>query len=398
MSKARRGRFPVPTANEGHQGLPMRPGTVIGRVPLDAVRGTEELTETEHVLVREAMAAPVDAAPSSVKITDDLQDQVATVVAKAADHSHLNPIDPSTPAIDPPEPVDVDTLPPAERAEALRVFQEMDELQDSMTAKRQAAKHKRMAAKRAMMAKPGAAAAVAVATAAAEAERERDVPAPPAAADAPPAPPFKLKEKGPDPVDEEPEAPQTDGFDAGPIEGAGGDLAGTTVNCPRCNHDLNGELVTPTNEDVAAYLAAIMGEARFRKEINLFGGRVKVVFRGLLPREVDMALQLADQEMANGKIQHIMQYVRIAETYKMAMGVESVTRAGQGPVTLPEVDAIDVDEGESPILALKEYIDNDICTTDSLRRAISSQWVQFNQVLQYMEAKAEDPDFFDRTA
>ena len=45
-------------------------------------------------------------------------------------------------------------------------------------------------------------------------------------------------------------------------------------------------------------------------------------------------------------------------------------------------------------MQMKEYLDNGVFTTDSLRRTVGNQWVKFNRLLQFMEAKAEDPDFF----
>ncbi len=399
--RPRRKKFPVPPAAEqqDHGTLPPPPGTVLGRVPLDVVRGQSELTDDEKQIIAAAGWKPGDPVPNlrGTKVGQHMQAAVDAVREKAEDVHGMSPIDPATEPLEVPEPVDINDLPPDEQERAIQIFKEMDELQDRMNMARRA-RTKTQPLPPQITGTPGAAQAIGVAAAAAAAEREQQpgvtlVDDLGITGDQP----FKLKKPAAAPAQPE-SAPEISSPEQVSAE-AGGDLTDATTHCPQCNFDLNGELVAPSTEDIVAYLSTLMGEGRFRKEARLFGGRIIVVFRGLLPKEVDMALQLADDDVVAGNITHITQYARVAETYKLIMGIESVTRTGQSPINLPAVS--DIEEptnGRSSILQLKEYLDNDVFTTDSLRRTVGLQWIKFNRMLQYMEAKSDDPDFFDVTA
>jgi len=389
----RRKKFSAPPAAAAHDrgALPPRPGTVLGHVPLEAVRGQRELTEVERKIIEKAAWTPGQPAPAFGVVGQHMDAAVAAVQAKAEDHFGMMPIDPATLPLEMPEPVDIEDMAPDERAKAVETFKEMDALQDRMNEVRRA--RARAQAAGGAMSKPGGAVALAAAAAAARQQAE-----------APPTEqlPFKLKDAKP-PVQATPEStpeptPESCSHDQNSAD-AGADLTGATITCPQCNFDLNSELVEPTTEDIASYLSALMGEGRFRKEVKLFGGRVVIVFRGLLPREVDLALRLADAEAASGNVQHIMQYARFAEGFKLVMGIETVKRAGQPPIDLPEIgEIVDEPDGPTPVMQLKDYLDNEVFTTDSLRRTVGTQWIKFNRLLQFMEAKAEDPDFFGAIA
>jgi len=395
----RRKQFAVaPAADYGT--LPPPPGTVLGRVPLQTVRGHDDLTDAERAIIEKAGWRPGEPVPNfrGTAVGKQLQKEVEKIREDAEDYQDLSPIDPATPPLEPPTPVDIESLPPAEQEKALRIFGEMDELQARMNAARKARAQAPHQPPPQVLAKPGAAAAIAAATAAATRERGGielvdDI----GMTDDRPISPFKLKK--PAAVAAEtvvPAAPEISSGDQNPT-GSGADLSNTTTYCPRCNFDLNGETVVPTDEDIVAYVATLMADdARFRKEIKLFGGRIIVVFRGLLPKEVDLAIVHADKAVASGTVKHVMQYVAMVENYKMAMGIESVRRAGRGEIKLPAIADIDDKEGE-PLQLLSDYLNNEIFTTDSLRSAVGAQWVRFCKLLQHIEAHASDPSFFDRT-
>lgn len=409
-------KIPVPQVNDfGLKGtVPAVPGTVIGRVPRGAVVGADGLTEAERELVEKAGWRPGEPLPDlrGTKIGKKLQAQVEEVRQEADDYYNMSPIDPSTPPLEPPEPVDIESLPPDEREKAIQTFREMDELQDRMNAMRKA-KQQRAAqqAPAAVMSKPGAAQAIAVAQAAAAREQEDDDSyveiVDDLEAERPQeAPhcqfgPFKLKEPVASPTQETPAptpAPEPENSSQNQNL-AGGNLAGTTTHCPRCRFDLNKEPVQPTQEDIVAYLAMLCEGTRFRKRVRLFGGRITVTFRSLLPKEVDIAIQQVDEDISEGKTeQNALAYVREAEAYKLAAGIEAVYRKHKS-ISLPELSQLDdSDPDHTPIRQLREYLDNEIFTSDSLRRVVGAEWVHFNELLQHLDAKATDPNFFGKAA
>jgi hypothetical protein len=355
------------------------------------------LTEDEKAMVLKAGWRPGEPLPDLrwTKISKLMETKVAEVRANAEDIAGLTPIDPSTPPLDPPEWPDISELPIEDQERAVKAFEEMDELQERMNQARLQRSRRRTGPPAHVMAKPGAAKAIATAQAAANAqtgiELVDDISNETKA-------PFRLKANIPQP----PPPPTRDSLQQLELPpphvtaGAAEELPTAQNLCPRCGFDRDGELVEPTTQDLVAYLSMVDGkENRFRKQYTLFGGRIVVTFRSLLPKEVDAAILLADQEMADGKIYHVLQYARVVESYKMAAGIESIRRAHQGEITLPTIDQVaEGDNGESPFAVIREYITNEVFATDRLRSTVAHQWIRFNQLLQHIEAKADDPDFF----
>jgi hypothetical protein len=392
---------------EARGALPARPGAVLGRVPVDKVRGEEELTPDEQAILEKAGWTPGEPMPNlrGTKVGRKMQLQVEQVREKAEDYHGISPIDPSTPPLEPPEPVDINSLTGEEREKAEQLFAEMDELQARVNAAR-AQKAKKGVGKIPphVMAKPGAAAAIHHAQQAAEEAAIDDDMAVIADQEPPqemPKSPFLLKrdtEEAVQAVNDFTEEKLAENSSHDQVSDAGADLTGAHTHCPRCNFDLNGELITPEPADVASYLSMVMGKGRFRKEVSLFGGRVVVTFRSLLPREVDAAMYVVDQEMKNEAVHHVLQYAREVENFKLAAGVESVRREGQAAIRMPEWEAIEDTQTQAAIEQMKSFLDNEVFTTDAMRRAVAVQWMRFNQLQLYIDAKADDPSFFDQTA
>jgi len=417
---AKKPHFPVPPAAQtglNTQGmLPPRPGTVMGRVPRAAVEGQKELTDSEKDILAKAGWRPGDPMPNlqGTQVGRRMQQEVDKIREKAEDYHGMSPVDPSTPPLEPPAPVDINELVGEERERAEQTFAEMDELQGRMNASRAAkAKQQTSGLPKHVAAVPGAAAAIAHAQAVSAAEEPsvslvddmgvtdtQGAPASPfklkasAAEDAAPLPPSTAEPV----VTRERTTISSDEqvSDASYDAPAGADLSGARTHCPQCNFELDSELIVPTDVDIAAYLSMFMGEGRFRKEVTLFGGRVRVVFRSLLPREVDAALAVVDREMKQDAVHHILQYTQMVEQLKMAAGIESVSRAGTAPIVLPTLDDIDDTSDRPAIEQLKEYLDNAVFTTDSMRRAVGTQWLRFTRLQLHIDAKAEDPDFFGK--
>jgi len=371
---------------------------------MDDVKDTESLTESERELVEQAGWKPGDSVPNlrGTQVGQQLQAEVDKFRNSEEDYAGIVPMDPSTPPLDPPEPVDVSAMSAEELAAAEQTFAEMDELQDRVNAARKQRKDKKLAQEPSLppsvMATPGAAQAIAAAEHAAAVEAQRNPSVmklindlPESTGDMPvreATTPFKIKAEETQPQPQpEISSPEQDSPDVG------ADLTGHTTYCPRCNFDLNKTVPEPTELDIAGYLACVLDGGRFRKEVSLFGGRITVVFRTLTPLEVDAAISQADAEMAEDKITNILQYTRIVEGYKLVAGIEMVSRPNTGPITFPELGKIA--EGDvPPIVEVYNYFNNEVFTTDSLRSIVGVEWVTFKNLVQFLEAKASDPNFF----
>jgi len=409
-----RRRFPLPptaeqrkaqaaaAASVGAEMPPQRPGKILGKLPVDAVRGAEDLTEDERVLLAHAGHQAGDPVPdlSTTAVGRRLAAQAAQIEQEASDLAGLTPVDPRTPPIKMPEPVPIEELPEAEQQALAARMLEMQELQVQLAAAK--SQKSAEAAANAMPASvasaPGGFAAVQHARQAAAQQQgkltitddlgDRSKPG------------FSLKQKPAKP--EVPSDPEPEIYSREENSEAGGAVPEDyAVICPRCSFDLNTDLNEPTDADKIAFVACILGgEHRFTKEYSLFGGKIKVVFRALKPREVDTAIQQADIDLQADKIVNLVQYSREIERYKLAAGIAVIARQGHTELEFPEIGALEYDEENfaTPVAAMDDYLHNEVFTTDSLRKVIYNAWAEFLGTLATLEAKAEDPDFFSGIA
>jgi hypothetical protein len=140
-----------------------------------------------------------------------------------------------------------------------------------------------------------------------------------------------------------------------------------------------------SDKDKAAYIACILGELpRFEKTVVLFGGRVKVTFQTLTPAEANSAYAAAVKLYNEGKLTAQFQCQHATERFKMALGVKMVERGGN-IYKMPTSGTLG---------ARIHYFDNELCGSDTLRQAITKQWLEFGRLVKEMEVQAASPNFF----
>lgn len=356
--------------------LPFRPGQIIGTVPLTAIKGTDELTDQERTLLQRGGYQEGDPLPdlSNTAAGLRLRKQVEEVVREAEDVRLSPPATASTLPLK--QPRDIHTLAPHEREKALREFKELDELSGRIKqAREEASAHEEIPDH--MAAIPGYLEAMAVTQQPPTVELVDDI----GMTDARPR--LRMKQQP---------APQPP-----PEAKTGADISDLRVVCPRCNHDLNGELYTPTLEDKVSYMALLMGDQnRFRRKVSLFDGRIVVTFRSLLTAEEQLAMAQTDEDAKNGKISNLVFYAATLEDYKMVMCIESVQRKGKPPFMVAPITAYEFDDKQNrtALPEFRTWLDDEVLTAASIRRAVSRSYFEFSQILQYIEAHAPDSDFF----
>lgn len=199
-----------------------------------------------------------------------------------------------------------------------------------------------------------------------------------------------------------PQKPDT----AAPEPDTDSDKANATVQqdetqklCERCGHILGAPLVDVTDEDKQNYIQTILGGIRFRKTYEAYGGRLKFTFRSLSPLESNMAFDQADNDTASSKISTGLQYMRRLEDYRLVSAIESLERLGKSPTQFAEVGNLEYDSDvfNTPLPQLVEFMHEKIFVSDHVRRTIGQFWAGFQRLLETLEAKARDPDFFDET-
>jgi hypothetical protein len=188
--------------------------------------------------------------------------------------------------------------------------------------------------------------------------------------------------------------------DASPPEGAGGLLH--PAECPHCGFDLAKADDTPiTDADKVNFVQAVLGGKRFKQERLLFNGQLKLVFRSLTAKEVDMAFRQivvdAQSDLKNKLVNDTPFYWRNLMTYRMLMSIEKVESDVNGAIEVPPIEEIECDPPKFPDTRLVMVFDSlieQVCPTEQLRSIIGHAYNEFQAVCDKLQVMAENPDFW----
>lgn len=179
-----------------------------------------------------------------------------------------------------------------------------------------------------------------------------------------------------------------------PVQGdAGGILTQTT--CQHCGQDLRRHTPEVTDLDKHSYLQeCVLGSKRFRKDYPLFGGRMRVVFRTLLAVESDLATRQAEKDFTAQKVYSALGYLERQREYKLVASIDSISR-GNNRSTLPELGDFEVEENElSALPTLLTYFNTAVFNTDTIKRAVGQRFAEFENLCNFLELQANNPDFW----
>jgi hypothetical protein len=169
-------------------------------------------------------------------------------------------------------------------------------------------------------------------------------------------------------------------------------------HCPKCRHDLAVlDPLVVDRQDKLAWIASLYG-SRFKKDYLLFDGQIRVVFQSLTTNETQLAYTQTQRDMRNHEFT-LDDYMTRLTQYRLALMLESVTYAGGKTVVVPKdlvlrgkpVDLKHADETNLP--ALREYIFEHVVSNESFARIVHAKHSEFQRLLEWMEANADNPDF-----
>lgn len=417
---------------QGEQ-LPFEPGQVVGRVPRTAVTG-DSLTPLERQVLEQGGAVEGEVPDlSGTEVGQRLAAQIERA-RQAADPEHVEgtPVPADTPPVPPPKITNIQDLDPRQQAEVRQRLESFraqqqheaagtppENIRDipGMDEAYQAAVHGGPLPPIEVvddLSRPQAASQSQAAQepAAAFDPREGAQPEPPAMQPAqigPGSDDYGTRAEPPPPPPP-PEPPDAGGFDPtepdqpeeGPDRQQGEqqqnqDAGGKTVrpaNCPRCGWDLAAQVVEPSVQDKLAYAATVLGEGRFRKEYAVFDRRIVFTLRSLLPSELDLAQHQLAWDTRENRIATPAEYDYMFNNYKLAMSIERLHRAGQAPLTFKPVATLPRTQDRTPLPSLTAWFNEHVYTTDTVRRVIGQQWLQFGKLMDHLEARAPSPDFW----
>lgn len=196
--------------------------------------------------------------------------------------------------------------------------------------------------------------------------------------------------------------------EAAPLPSTGSKPANAAVeNCPHCGWPVHMEEPAKIEEaDKLSYVQAIMGGKPFCKIYEFFGGRMQVAFRNLTAKQARLAQNQVRHDYADAAFPGIDAFVDLME-YRMVFSIDKIQQSdsirGQ---TIDVAEAVDdVFEGGLPEGAKEDvtpvpYIIDQlrkqpILANEQVWRMLREQYRRFNELVEFMEARSTDKDFWN---
>jgi len=186
-----------------------------------------------------------------------------------------------------------------------------------------------------------------------------------------------------------------------PVPETAATLQGAVPFCPRCGWDVRQKYeVAPTERDKEDFLATLLGNTRFKKEYELFGGKIKILFRGLLAEENKLIYRQLVLDQQENKISTEAEWFLQMMDYRLACSLEQISNAsGQVLSVVPELLERKLENKEEPLAtplpAQIDYINKKVLAQEVTRRLVGTHLRQFQRLLEALEAMALEPSFWN---
>ncbi len=172
-------------------------------------------------------------------------------------------------------------------------------------------------------------------------------------------------------------------------------------NCPRCKWDLARPFdVVITEQDKIAFRAAILhpkSQGRFRKEYTVLPG-LMVRFRGMTLREKDWLRKQMKHEVGAGHVLNEPEFYAEMMAFRLACSVERIDFSGDA-TDIPEIPADAACEpGSTPLAGMRQWFETEVAPTESLMALISERHAEFQRLVEALETKGADPNFWQGIA
>lgn len=181
------------------------------------------------------------------------------------------------------------------------------------------------------------------------------------------------------------------------------DTLAPPVFCPRCNWDTRQVYdLEITDFDKEAFIAVTLGGERFKKTIELLGGRYSVTFRGLFAEENTIIYRQLLLDQKDGYfLSDTEWFLRLFE-YRLACSIAAVEIKNKIPQLIPELREVQKlalpnkfdDKTKEPLVRLREYVLNDLLKSEITRRMVGAEFRRFQRLYEAMEAMAVEPNFW----
>lgn len=182
---------------------------------------------------------------------------------------------------------------------------------------------------------------------------------------------------------------------------AAADATQTVVYCPRCGWDLRQKFeIVPSDADKEDFLATLLGNSRFKKQYDLFGGKIKVMFRSLLAEENKLIYRQLVLDQQNNKVATEAEWFTQMMDYRLACSLETIIdKSGKAVAVVPTLDEMKfTPDKEQPLMtALPQQLEliNHTLAQEATRRIVGLHLRQFQRLVESLEAMALEPSFWN---
>ena len=169
------------------------------------------------------------------------------------------------------------------------------------------------------------------------------------------------------------------------------------VNCPRCGWDVTvPHNVKITDKDKEDFLASVLGGHRFRKQYELFGGKMRVHFRTLTSRENETVYKQISLDQGNDIIQTKAQWLVRLLDYRMACSLEKITDGDGKEITVfPEIDLAAGSKEQTAIVTRFDEMNDSALAQEAVRRLVGQHLREFFRLTEALESAALEPNFWN---
>lgn len=174
-------------------------------------------------------------------------------------------------------------------------------------------------------------------------------------------------------------------------------------NCPHCGWQLDRSDVEIDENDKIKYVLAQCGgseDGRFRKEYSVFNNHMSITFRDLTSKESDLIYKQLASDRLQERITAPDDYIYYFMSYRLICSLERIEKSGEGqPTVLPVIEDYDV-EGKyvTPLPEILDYLMDTVIKTETFKRLLINKLSEFQRMVEQLEARAEDDDFFPKTS
>jgi len=185
-----------------------------------------------------------------------------------------------------------------------------------------------------------------------------------------------------------------------PAEAPMATLQGAVPFCPRCGWDVRQKYETvPTERDKEDFLATLLGSTRFKKEYELFGGKIKILFRGLLAEENKLIYRQLVLDQQKNKISTEAEWFLQMMDYRLACSLEQISNnTGQVLSVMPELLERPIDNKTEPLAtplpAQLDDLNKKVLAQEATKRLVGAHLRQFQRLIEALEAMALEPSFW----